>query len=47
MFLGVFAIISPDPDTHRLGQYMVFVPLGISIIQIVVGIIVKIVIKKK
>ena len=28
MFLGIFAIISPDPDTHLLGEYMVFVPLG-------------------
>ncbi len=47
MILGIFAIISSDPETHRYGQYMVFIPLGICAIQIVVGIIVKISIKKK
>ncbi len=47
MFIGFFAIISSDPDTHRFGQYMVFIPLGICAIHIVVGIIVKIVSKKK
>lgn len=36
-----------DPDAHHLGQYMVFIPLGISAIQIAVGIIVKTVMKKK
>ena len=47
MFLGIFAIISPDPDTHLLGKYMVFVPLGISAVQISLGIIVRIISKKK
>ena len=41
MGLGIFAIISPDPDTHLLGKYMLFVPLGISAVQIVFGIIVR------
>ncbi len=47
MFLGVFAIISPDPDTHLLGKYMIFIPLGISVIQIFLGVIVRIISKKK
>ncbi len=47
MLLGIFAIISPDPDTHLLGKYMVFVPLGISAVQILIGIIVRIISKKK
>ena len=47
MFLGVFAIISPDSDTHLLGKYMILIPLGISAIQILLGIIVRIISKKK
>ena len=47
MVLGVFAIISPDPDTHLLGKYMLFIPLGISAIQILFGIIVRIISKEK
>ena len=47
IFLGIFAIISPDPDTHLLGRYMVFVPLGISAVQILLGIIVRVISKKK
>lgn len=47
MFLGIFAIISSDPDTHLLGKYMVFIPLGISAVQISLGIIVRIITKKK
>ncbi len=47
MLLGLFAIISDDPDTKLLGKYMVFIPLGISAVQIIIGIIVRIVAKKK
>ena len=47
MLLGIFAIISPDPDIHVFGKYMVFVPLGISAVQILIGIIVRIISKKK
>ena len=47
MLLGIFSIISPDPETHLLGKYMVFVPLGISAVQILIGIIVRIISKKK
>lgn len=41
--LGIFAIISDDSYTHVLGQYMVFIPLCISAVQIILGIIVHIV----
>ena len=47
MFLGIFAIISPDPDTHLLGKYMILIPLGISAIQILLGVIVRIIVKRK
>ena len=47
MMLGVFAIISPDPYTHEMGKYMIFIPLGISAIQIALGIVVRIISKKK
>ncbi len=47
MLLGFFALISSDSDTHLLGKYMIFVPLGISAVQILIGIIVRIVSKKK
>lgn len=47
ILLGAFAIISNDPDTKQLGRYMVFIPLGISAIQIFLGIIVRIISKKK
>ena len=47
MILGFLAIISPDPETHSVGKYMFFIPLGISAIQIVLGIIVRVITKKK
>lgn len=47
MILGIFAIISPDPDTHSVGKYMFFITLGISAVQIVLGIIVRVISKKK
>ena len=47
MILGFLAIISPEPETHSVGKYMFFIPLGISAIQIVLGIIVRVITKKK
>ncbi len=47
MLLGVFAIISDDTYTKQIGRYMLFIPLGISAVQISLGIIVRIVSKKK
>ncbi len=47
MVLGLFAIISDDAYTKYVGKYMIFIPLGISAIQIVLGIIVRITSKKK
>ncbi len=40
LFLGFFAIISEDADTHLLGRYLFFVPLGIFALEIVLGIVV-------
>ncbi len=47
MILGVFAIISDDAYTKQIGRYMVFIPLGISAVQIFLGIIVRIISKKE
>ena len=47
ILLGVFAIISDDSYIKQLGMYMVFIPLGISAVQILLGIIFRIVSKKK
>ena len=47
MLLGVFAIISDDIYVKQIGRYMLFIPLGISAVQISLGIIVRIVSKKK
>jgi len=47
MFMGVFAVISADPYTRLIGKYMIFVPLGISALQIAVGVIVRVASKKK
>ncbi len=37
--LGLFAIISDDAYTKYIGKYMIFIPLGISVIQIVLGLL--------
>ena len=47
MVLGICAIISDDPYTHLTGMYMFFIPFGISTLQIIIGIIIKIVKKRK
>jgi len=47
MVLGLFAIISDDAYTKHVGKYMIFIPLGISAIQIVLGIIVRITSRKE
>ena len=47
MLLGVFALISDDIYVRQIGRYMLFIPLGISAAQISLGIIVRIVSKRK
>ena len=47
MLLGVFALISDDIYVRQIGKYMLFIPLGISVVQIIFGIIVRIVSKRK
>ncbi len=41
MFFGVIAMINPDEFIHKLGLYLFFIPLGISILQILIGLIVR------
>ena len=40
MLLSIFAFISDDADTRQAGKYLLFVPLGISAVQILLGSIV-------
>ena len=47
MVLGLFAVISDDAYTKHIGKYMIFISLGISVIQIVLGIIVRTTARKK
>ena len=47
ILVGVFAIISDDSYIKQLGMYMVFILLGISAVQILLGILFRIVSKKK
>lgn len=46
MILGVCALISDDPFTQQIGRYMIFIPLGVSVIQIILGIIFRAITKK-
>lgn len=45
MLIGIFALISAsasrDPFVRQIGRYLVFVPLAISGVQILLGIIVR------
>ena len=47
MVLGLFAVISDNVYTKHIGKYMIFIPLGISAIQILIGIVVRIISKRK
>lgn len=42
MVIGVFTLISDDTYTKTIGKYLFFIPLGISVIQIIIGIMVRI-----
>lgn len=41
MIIGIFALISDDPYVKQIGRYLVFVPLGVSVVQILLGILVR------
>lgn len=45
--LGLFAIISDDVYTKHIGKYMFFISFGISVVQILIGIIVRIISNNK
>ena len=47
MLLGIFALISDDAYTKSVGRYMVFIPLAISVVQILFGIILRIITRRK
>lgn len=47
LIFGIIAILSDDAYTHLIGKYMVFIPLCISTVQIILGIIVHVIEKKK
>ncbi|MEE1017908.1 MAG: hypothetical protein UH824_00310 [Acutalibacteraceae bacterium] len=47
LIFGIFAIFSDDPYIRLIGKYMVFIPLCISAVQIILGIIVRVIENKK
>lgn len=47
MLLGVFAMFSADEYIRYIGRCMVFIPLAVSVVQIVFGIILRIIARKK
>ena len=47
MILGIFAIISDDVFTKQIGRYLLFIPLGISAVQILFGAVIRLISKKK
>ncbi len=47
MIVGFFALISGDEYEKQIGGYLLFIPFGISILQISAGILVRMISKKK
>lgn len=47
MVLGGLAFISDNQFTHQMGKYLLFIPLGISAVQIIFGIIIRYIEKHK
>lgn len=46
MLVGFWALISEDAATKRVGRYMVYIPLAVSVVQILFGIILRIISRK-
>lgn len=46
-FLGLIMQINDDSFTRYIGRYLIFIPLGLSVLQIVLGVVVKIRSKRK
>lgn len=47
LFIGIFISLSDDAYTKMIGRYMVFIPLAIILIQILLGIILRLIVKRK
>ncbi len=47
MMVGIGCFLSDDADTKQVGKHLIFIVLGISTVQIIFGIIVRTVSKKK
>lgn len=43
LIVGLFLIIQEDPLIHLIGEYLVFIPLSIMVLQISLGIVAKII----
>ncbi len=46
MIFGIVAMLNPDPFTHMVGRKILFIALGISAAQILLGILVRSFLKK-
>ncbi|MBQ3084411.1 MAG: hypothetical protein IJC46_03040 [Clostridia bacterium] len=49
MFIGIFFLLPDEPTFNTVGKFMTYIPLGIIVVQILLGIIVKLIgiIKRK
>ena len=47
MLLGIFAMISADEYIRHIGRRMVLIPLVISLVQIIIGIILRTIERKR
>lgn len=47
MILGIFAMLNNDEGIKYIGKLMFFIPLGISIVQIIIGIVIHYISNKK
>ena len=45
--IGLFALIPNDENINRIGKYMIFIPVVISIVQVVCGIIARCIRKRE
>lgn len=47
IFLGIILLLNDEPEARTVGRYMIGIPIAIIIAQIVLGIVVRIISKKK
>ena len=46
-FIGIVALFDDEPEVNSFGRYMVFISLGISAVQIILGIVMRVIRNRK